>query len=61
LANAKTLTKEVEGEFKLVIFRFAADGNVSMPSQNGRWCIQQNFMYNIMHEKFAATANNKDT
>ncbi|EKF72759.1 hypothetical protein A11A3_17100, partial [Alcanivorax hongdengensis A-11-3] len=61
LAKAKTLTKEVEGEFSLVIFRFAADGNIAMPSQNGRWSIQQNFMYNIMHEKFATTANNKDT
>ena len=54
-AKAKTLTKDVEGEFNLVIFRFADDGNVAMPNDNGRWCIQQNFMYNIMHEKFAST------
>lgn len=60
-ARAKTLMNEVDGEFSLVVFRFTAEGNVAMPSEDGKWCIQQNFMYKIMQEKFADTANNPST
>lgn len=59
--QAKTLTKEVEGEFSLIAFRFTLDNKIAMPSEEGRWCIQQNFMHNIVNEKFADTIKNHDT
>ena len=60
-AKATTLTKEIEGEFSFVAFRYKTDGNVAMPSEDGRWCIQQNFMYKVMHQKFADKVKNQDT
>lgn len=60
-AKATTLTKEIEGEFSFVAFRYKTDGNVAMPSEDGRWRIQQNFMYKVMHQKFADKVKNQDT
>lgn len=52
-ARAKTLTKEVEGEFMLMLARYNTEGNVAMPGDDGHWTVQQNCIYNIMNEKFA--------
>jgi hypothetical protein len=57
---AKTLKKEVEGEFSLIAFRFTVGGDVAMPSEDGRWSIQQNFIYNIVHEKFSDSVNSPE-
>jgi len=52
-ARAKTLTKDVEGEFMLMLARYNDEGNVAMPGDDGHWTVQQNCLYNIMNEKFA--------
>ena len=36
-----TLTGEIEGEFPIVALKFTADGDAAMPSDAGKWCVQQ--------------------
>lgn len=53
-AKAKTLRKEVEGEFDLFMIRYTAKGDVAMPhDEDCIWAVQQNCIYNVMNEKFA--------
>lgn len=53
-ARAKTLKKEIEGEFYLMLLRLTSAGDVAMPNdEDCRWVVQQNCIYNIMNEKFA--------
>ena len=54
-ARAKTLKKEVDGEFNLLLLRFTSTGEVAMPNdEDCQWAVQQNCIYNIMNEKFAS-------
>ena len=56
-AKAKTLTKDVEGEFDLGLLRFTAKGDIAMPNdEDGRWYVQQFCIYSVMNEKFANTS-----
>jgi len=53
--RATTLTKTVAGEFNLFLIRYTADGNIAMPTdQDCIWAVQQNCIYDVMNEKFAA-------
>ena len=36
-----TLKGQVDGEFPIVALKFTADGDVAMPSDAGKWCVQQ--------------------
>lgn len=59
-AKAKTLTKDVEGEFDLLLLRFTSKGDIAMPNdKDGRWCVQQLCIYNVMNEKFADERKNQ--
>ncbi len=52
--NAKTLNKDVAGQFTLLLFRFNGDGVPAMPGdRDGKWVVQQNCIYNVMNEKTA--------
>lgn len=56
-ARAKTLKKEIVGDFDLILLRFTSAGDVAMPTDEGcRWLVQQNCIYNVMNEKFANDA-----
>lgn len=51
--RAKTLKKQVEGQFDIALLRFNSDGDIAMPMDtDGRWAVQQSCIYDVMHEKF---------
>lgn len=52
--QAKALTKTVSGEFNLLLFRYDANGDIAMPTDQGCiWAVQQNCIYSVMSENFA--------
>lgn len=52
--QAKTLSKTVSGEFRILAFRCNGDGDVAMPAdQDCIWAVQQNCIYHVMSENFA--------
>ena len=40
---------DVEGEFKVVAFRHTTEGDIAMPTDAGRWFVQQACMFDLMH------------
>ena len=44
-----TSNGEVEGEFQIVAFRHTADGDIAMPTDRGRWFVQQACIFDLMH------------
>lgn len=53
--RAQTRKKPVAGAVDLIVLRYAADGNVAMPSdQDCHWAVQQNCIYSVMHEQFSS-------
>lgn len=49
--NGGTPRGEVSGEFQILAFRHTADGNVAMPSDVGKWHVQQGCIFDLMHER----------
>lgn len=49
--KGKTLKTEVAGKFRIIAFRHNEVGDVAMPSEKGRWHVQQNCIFDLMHEK----------
>jgi hypothetical protein len=51
--KSKNFREAVEGEFKIVLFRYTKDGKIAMPSdRNAYWTVQQNCIYNVMSKSF---------
>ena len=47
--KGQTLRGPVEGEFLIVALRFTAEGDIAMPTDAGRWFIQQSCILDMMH------------
>ena len=47
--KGSTLNGDVEGEFQIVAFRHTTEGAVAMPTDRGRWFVQQNCIFDLMH------------
>ena len=39
----------VEGEFRIVAFRYTENGEIAMPSTPGKWLVQQACMFDLLH------------
>ena len=46
--KAKTLTGTVKGEVALIAFRHSVDGDIVMADDEGRWLIQELFLYDVL-------------
>lgn len=44
-----TLNGDIEGEFRVVAFRHTADGGIAMPTDPGKWFVQQACIFDLMH------------
>jgi hypothetical protein len=49
--HGKTLKGEVGGRFEILILRHTADGDIAMPTDDGRWDVQQGCIFDLMHER----------
>lgn len=49
--NGRTLKGPVEGTFRIVGFRCKENGDIGMPTDQGNWLVQQNFMYDLLNER----------
>ena len=47
--KGSTLNGDVEGEFQIVAFRDTPEGDIAMPSDPGRWVVQQACIFDLMH------------
>ena len=48
LKSAK-LKGHVDGEFQIVAFRYTSNGDISMPTDPGKWLVQQGCMFDLMN------------
>ena len=62
VANLQGITHngQIEGEFRIVIFRHTDDGGVPMPTEPGRWLVQQNCILDLYHGRTIAQNEGKD-
>lgn len=49
LMQGTTLNGDIEGEFQVVAFRHTADGDIAMPTDPGKWFVQQSCIFDLMH------------
>ena len=56
--SGQSFQGKVLGEFQIVAFRSKADGDSAMLNDEGSWCVQQNCIFDLMHERalYVATA-----
>ena len=47
--KGSTLKGDVEGEFQIVAFRHTTEGDIAMPTDPGRWFVQQACIFDLMH------------
>ena len=47
--KGRTWKGDVEGNFDVVAFRETMDGDIAMPTDPGRWFVQQACMFDLMH------------
>ena len=47
--KGRTWNGDVEGEFQVVAFRQTTDGDIAMPTDPGRWSVQQACIFDLMH------------
>lgn len=47
--EGSVLERVVEGEFTVLAFRYTSEGEVAMPENEGKWRVQQNFIYKFYH------------
>ena len=47
--KGKTPTGYVEGEFRILAFRYTENGDIAMPSTPGKWLVQQACMFDLLH------------
>lgn len=50
--KARAIQDEVIGVLEVLAFRCKPDGDIAMPQDEGRWCVQQNCIYNVINKKF---------
>ena len=44
-----TLNRDIEEEFQVVAFRHTMDGDIAMPTEPGKWFVQQACIFDLMH------------
>ncbi|GEM_PF-921021 len=49
--RGRTLKGEVEGEFAILAFRHALNGDIAMPNDEGVWHVQQGCVFDLMHQR----------
>ena len=49
--SGKTMNRSVGGNFKLLAFFNGSDKLGVLPSEDGRWQVQQNCIFDLMHER----------
>ncbi len=54
----ETMTGNVNGDFLILAFKHTEDGKVAMPTDNGRWQVQQGCIFDLLHGR---TINAKST
>ena len=47
--KGSTPNGDVEGEFQVVAFRHTTEGDIAMPTDPGRWFVQQACIFDLMH------------
>lgn len=49
--EGRTLKRSVQGTFQIVAFRQNEHGTVAMPTDRGTWLVQQNVIFDFLHER----------
>ncbi len=49
LLKGRTPKGDVEGEFQVLAFRNTAEGDIALPTDAGRWSVQQACIFDLMH------------
>ena len=46
-----TVTGEVDGEYRIVAFKYAENGEIAMPADSGSWRVQEACMFDLLHRR----------
>lgn len=49
--QGRSLKGDVSGEFLILAFRHASDGDIAMPTDEGNWQVQQGCIFDLLHER----------
>ena len=47
--KGRTMTGDVDGEYRIIAFRHAENGDIAMPADSGTWRVQEACMFDLLH------------